>query len=95
MIIVAGHLKVEPAERADYLAGCVDVARAARATDGCVDFHLSADPIEPDRINIYEQWESVEAVEALRGAGPTGDQQSAIIDANVVQYDIAGRTSLT
>ena len=67
----------------------------ARASDGCIDFHISADPIEADRINIFEQWESTEAVEAFRGSGPSDDQQAAILDAKVTQHEISGSTSLT
>jgi 3-oxoacyl-(acyl-carrier-protein) synthase len=33
--------------------------------------------IEEDRINIFEQWESVSAVEAFRDAGPSADVQQA------------------
>ena len=67
---------------------------AARKSQGCVDFHLSADPIEADRINIYEQWESVAAVEAFRGSGPSSDQAAAIRDARVFQHEVAGTTKL-
>jgi quinol monooxygenase YgiN len=95
MVIVAGFLRVAPEARSQYLSGCTVVIRAARAAAGCVDFHLSADPIEPGRINIFEQWESVAAVEAFRGAGPSGDQQAAVLDAQVTQYEVAGSTSLT
>lgn len=95
MIIVAGHLKVHPDERAGYLDGCIEVAQAARVAKGCIDFHLSADPIDPGRINIFEQWQSLEAVEKFRGSGSSEDQQAAILSANVVQYEIASSTSLT
>ena len=95
MIIVAGFLKVDPAERENFLIECVEVARAARAAEGCLDFHLSADPIDLDRVNIFEQWDSVDAVEAFRGSGPGKGQQAVIVDARVLQYEVAGSTSLT
>ena len=41
MVIVAGHLVVDPEERDDYLSGCVEVVRQARRTPGCLDFSLS------------------------------------------------------
>jgi quinol monooxygenase YgiN len=89
MIIVSGHLLVDPSDRAAYLAGCEDVVRQARRARGCVDFHLSADLLEPDRINVFEQWDSPEAVEAFRGSGPSDEQQTAIRDAQVFQHEIA------
>ncbi len=95
MIIVSGHLIVEPADRATYLAGCVEFARLARAADGCLDFHLSADPVEPGRINIFERWTSAEAAEAFRGSGPSDDQQAAVLSATVEQHRIADTISLT
>ncbi len=86
---------VEPAGRGAYLAGCVEVARLARDADGCLDFHLSADPIEPGRINIFEQWTSAEAAAAFRGSGPSDDQQAAVLSAKVEQHQIAETISLT
>lgn len=71
MIIVSGVLYVSEADRDSYVRDCRQVIVSARESEGCVDFHLSPDPIEPDRINVYEQWQSVEAVEALRGSGPS------------------------
>lgn len=94
MIIVSGHLVVDPAERAAYLGECRQVIELARAAPGCVDFHLSADPIEPGRINVYEQWETVADVEAFRGSGPSGAQQTAIRDAAMFQHEVASSERL-
>ena len=94
MIIVAGALHVDPTERDRYLADCADLIRQARDTEGCLDFYLTADPIEPGRINVFEQWESVAAVEAFRGSGLSGPQQEAIRDAAVSQHEIASSERL-
>ena len=89
MIIVAGPIHVAPEEREGYLDGCRVVIEAARAADGCLDFHLAADPVDAGRINVFERWESIEAVEAFRGDGPSGEQQAQVLDAAVVQYEVA------
>jgi quinol monooxygenase YgiN len=86
MVIVAGHVVVDPDEREAYLQGCRDVVEAARRTDGCLDFAISADVLDPARINVYERWESQEAVEAFRGAGVGDDQAAAIRSASVAEY---------
>jgi quinol monooxygenase YgiN len=88
MIIVAGQLQVEPGERDAYLADCAEVVRTARRTAGCLDFAVSADLVEPGRINVFERWESMAAVEAFRGSGPSGAQQQAITSAAVAQYEV-------
>jgi len=95
MVIVAGHLIVEPAQRQDYLLGCVDVVREARDADGCLDFALSADLIEAGRINIFERWESAAAVEAFRGSGVEGEQGAAILSASVAEYDVGATRDLS
>lgn len=88
MIIVAGHLIVDPDHRETYLADCVAVVRQARHTAGCLDFCLSADLIDPARINILERWQSRQDLDTFRGSGPGDDQQAAINDAAVAEYDV-------
>lgn len=95
MIIVAGFLRMDPDQRASYLEKCEGVVRAGRAAPGCIDFHLSADPLEADRINIFEQWDSAKSVEAFRGTGLSDDQQASITEAKVLQHEIARSTALT
>lgn len=86
MLIVAGHLVVDPDQRAAYLEDCREVVEQARRTEGCLDFALSADAVDPARINVFERWESLEAVEAFRGAGVEGDQAAQILAAQVSEY---------
>lgn len=95
MIIVAGWLRVAATDRQQYLDGCRTVVEAARATDGCLDFHLSPDIVDPERINVFERWASAESVERFRGDGPESDQQAMIADARVDQYEIVDATPLT
>lgn len=89
MIIVAGKLYVDAAERDAYVAGCRQVVAMARDAPGCLDFTISADQLEPGRVNVYERWESDEAVETFRGSGPPPEQQAQILDADVARYRIS------
>lgn len=90
MIIVSGRLYVEPAAREEYLAGCQEIVAQARVADGCLDFSISADLLEPGRINIYERWESDEHLTRFRGSGPDSGQTVQILDAEVLRYQISG-----
>lgn len=92
MIIVAGHLRVAAADRDQYLRAVAGVAAQARQAPGCLDFVQSADPIDPERINVYERWDSDDAVMAFRTSGgeeseplPTPD----ILGADVSKYRIS------
>lgn len=95
MVIVAGHLIVDPDARDAYLEGCHSVVEAARAAEGCLDFALSPDPLDPGRINILERWESQRAVEAFRGSGISGEQAAEIRSATVAEYDVSEERALT
>ena len=91
MVIVAGYLVVEPSQRDSYLQGCVAVVEQARLAHGCLDFAISADLLDPSRIDIYERWESQAALGAFRGDGPSEDQQDSIVSASVCEYDVKER----
>jgi quinol monooxygenase YgiN len=94
VVIVAGHIVVEPSQRDDYLAGCVEVVRQAREAAGCLDFAISADLTDPGRINVFERWDSRDAVEAFRGDGPSDEQGATMVSASVAEYDVGAQRSL-
>ena len=96
MIIVSGWLRVPAEVRTNYLEGCRAVIVATPHPGGdCIDFHISADQLNNKRINVFEQWDSVDAVEKFRGSGPSDDQQAMITSAHVQQHEIATTISLT
>jgi quinol monooxygenase YgiN len=95
VVIVAGHIVVEPGQRDEYLAGCIDVVRTARLAPGCLDFSITADLVEPGRINIFERWETQTAVEAFRQGGPSDEQNTAMLSASMSEYEISEVRSLT
>ncbi|MGI8778569.1 MAG: putative quinol monooxygenase [Solirubrobacteraceae bacterium] len=78
MIIVAGHLTVDPDERDSLLAGCADVVEQGRAAEGCLDFALSPDLVDPTRLNVFERWTTVDCLTRFRGSGPSAHQRSGI-----------------
>lgn len=94
MVIVAGHVMVDPPQRDNYLAGSRDAVDQARRAPGCLDFAITADLLDPGRVNIYERWECRQAVEAFRGGGPGEEQTGAIITATVSEYDVTGERRL-
>jgi hypothetical protein len=89
MLIVAGHLKVHESDRDRYVADCAEAVVAARRADGCLDFAISADAVDPSRVNIFERWQTRGLLLAFRGQGPDEDMRSRILDANVAEYDVA------
>ena len=95
MVIVAGHLLMDPHRRESYLADCASVVEQARRAPGCLDFSISADLVVPGRINILERWECQADVERFRGSGPSEEQGAAMLSAAVSEYDVADVRPLT
>jgi quinol monooxygenase YgiN len=89
MIIVAGHITVDPEQRESYVAGSVSVVEKARGAAGCLDFAMTADLLDPARVNLFERWESQAAVKAFRRSAPRNKQGAAMLSASVAEYDIA------
>ena len=89
MVIVAGPTPVEPQQRESYRAGCVSAGERARGAAGCLDFAITADPIDPGRVNIFERWESQATLNTARGNAPGFEQAEAMLSVSVADYDVA------
>ena len=70
MVIVAGHITVDPEQRESYLAGCMSVVEKARRADGCLDFAVTVDLLDRGRVNLFERCETQAAVETFRRSAP-------------------------
>jgi quinol monooxygenase YgiN len=89
MVIVAGHVTVDPEQRESYLAGCMSVVEKARRADGCLDFAITGELLDPGRVNLFEGWETQAAVDTLRRSAPRNKQGAAMLLVSVAEYDIA------
>ena len=85
MIIGAGHITVDPEQRETYLAGSMSVVEKARQPDGCLDFAITGDLLDPGRVNLFERWESQAAVETFRKSGPRNKQRAATLSVSVAE----------
>jgi quinol monooxygenase YgiN len=86
-VIVAGNLYVRPEDDA-WVAAHHAIIRQARSEPGCIDLYLSADPVEEGRINLFEQWESEEHLEAWRSIAEP-PPKPAILKATVQKHIVS------
>lgn len=93
MIIVSGRIYVRPGARRKFLTSSRESVTQARVSPGCRDFVVAADPIDPDRVNVYEEWETEEALLAFRGDGPGEDLSSVIVRAEVSRHVVSSSGS--
>jgi quinol monooxygenase YgiN len=81
MLIIAGHEEVDAGERDRYGAAHEDLVRRARQAPGCLDLAITADALDPTRVNNFERWQSMEHLDAWRAVAhaPGGSPFAALM----------------
>ncbi|WP_084254130.1 putative quinol monooxygenase [Methylobacter marinus] len=87
-IIVAGKLTIKSGSRDEFIEKSCEATLQARENEACDDFSVSPDPIDLNRVNIYEKWKSRSALDAFRGSGPESDIFSLVVCFDVNEYEI-------
>jgi quinol monooxygenase YgiN len=92
MIIVAGFIDVDPADREAFLADRRVTINAVRTERGCLEYAFSADAVDPARVRVFEAWESAADLdEHLSGRhrvarpGPT----AAVRERQLLRYEVS------
>ena len=95
MLIVAGTFEVEPADQAEFVSARVDAMRETRTETGCLEYVMSADPVDATRVMLFERWENQAAFDAHMALIPTKPRPGgpAPKSFSVKIYDIAGERS--
>ena len=89
MIIIAGTLHVDAHDRERYLTAVAHVTSQARRAPGCLDFVQAADPLDAERINVFERWESDDDLHRFRTSGGPELETPPIRAAAVRKYRVA------
>lgn len=89
MLIVSGRLYLKPGTRDQFLASCLPSVRLARLAPGCLDFAVSADTIEPDRANVYEEWANESDLKSFRDGSADDPLFAFIVRAEVQRHEVS------
>lgn len=87
-VVVAGKLMLKPQSRDKFIDGSRDAIFQARQNAACEDFSVSPDPIDRNRVNVFEKWASRQALEAFREAGPPSDIIALVESFEVQEYQV-------
>ena len=87
-IIVAGILTIKPGSRDEFIEKSREAILQARINKACEDFSVSPDPIDLNRVNIFEKWKSRSALDAFRNSGPESNIFSLVESFGVNEYEI-------
>ncbi len=64
-------------------------SQRARQAPGCLDVAITADPVDPGRVNNFERWETWDAIEAWRKRAHAPDTGIEIGEMDVTAYEVA------
>jgi len=88
MIIVAGHIRVAANSRSAFLEGFAEAIHLARREPACLDFCVSPDVVDDERVNVYERWQSRSALMSFRGEGPTDELNAVVVGADIEEFEV-------
>jgi quinol monooxygenase YgiN len=100
MIVVSGVFEVEAADRDAAIAAAVRMATETRREAGCQSYAFYSDFEDANRIRVFEEWESGEALERHFRTPHMTEFRAAlgkimIKRGQVFRYEVAARAPLT
>jgi quinol monooxygenase YgiN len=66
VIIIAGYSLTAADQRDAVVKAFAGMVERARAQEGCLDLSISADSLDPERLNLFELWRDQQALDAWR-----------------------------
>ena len=94
MVIVGGSFHVDPAQRDEFIAERLELMRHSRAEDGCLEYTMAVDPLEPGRVVLTERWATRDALDAHLAALPQIPTTVTPTATSIVIYTVSGEQTL-
>ena len=78
-VIVGGWYTVDPKRRDEAVENFKDLVLRARSAPGCLDFAITADPVDSNRINNFEFWQSEKDLNSWRAVSNPPKETSPML----------------
>ncbi|WP_035710546.1 putative quinol monooxygenase [Salibacterium aidingense] len=88
-VIIAGWFTVDPNKRDEVVKAHEDLVKRARQASGCLDLAITADPVDPSRVNNFEYWQSEEDLESFRAVANPPKQIAPILNVEMQKHEIS------
>ena len=87
-VIVAGWCTVDPKKRDEAVESFKALVLRARRAPGCLDLSITADPVDANRVNIFELWQSEADLKAWRAVAKHPKKVTPLLRAEVQKHII-------
>lgn len=97
-VIVQGAFSIDANDRDRFVEASIEAMRRSRAEEGCLEYVIAADPVDPERAVLTERWESMEHLEQHlarpRDAAPSDEPRPAPRSAEITVFEVASSRPL-
>ncbi len=99
-VILQGVFVVDPSERDRFLDASLEGMRSSRAEDGCLEYVMAADPLDPGRVVLSERWSSMDHLQKhLQGlstqpGNAAREARPAPISTEITMFEVANSRQL-
>lgn len=97
-VILQGAFSFDPKERDRFVETRIEAMRSSRLEDGCLEYVIAADPLDPERAVLSERWESMDHLQRhLAGQKDTSQRADAApvpLSAEITVFEVASSRPL-
>jgi len=86
-VIIAGHYRVDRQHRDNLIATFEDLVTRARGAEGAIHIAITADSVDPERVNVLEVWRDSEALDQWRERANGPELELEMRDMHIKRYD--------
>jgi quinol monooxygenase YgiN len=98
IVIVQGVFTLDPNERDRFVETSVEGMRSSRQEEGCLEYVMAADPLDPERAVLSERWESMDDLQRHlgqpRNAAPGDNPRPTPKSVEITLFEVATSRSL-
>ncbi len=98
IVIVQGVFTLDPTERDKFVETSVEGMRSSRREEGCLEYVMAADPLDPERAVLSERWESMDDLQRhldqQRSTAPGGSPRPRPKSVELTLFEVATSRSL-
>ncbi len=91
-VIVQGVFSVDPNERDRFVETSVEGMRSSRQEEGCLEYVIAADPLDPERVILSERWDSMDHLQvhlAQQRNAPRGADKPVPRSVEITLFEVA------
>jgi quinol monooxygenase YgiN len=92
-VIVQGAFSLDAKERDRFVEASIEAMRSSRQEEGCLEYVIAADPLDPERAVLTERWETMEHLQQhlaqQRSARPGVDSRPIPQSVEITLFEVA------